>query len=71
MISFGGGRRKCIGIDIAYDFIFLFVTSMVKYFDFEAPSGEVPKMDPHFHTADRVGIKPQPFTVIAKSRKSE
>ncbi|XP_064595484.1 uncharacterized protein LOC135462060 [Liolophura sinensis] len=70
VIAFGGGRRKCIGVDMAFDLTFLFVTSMVKHFDFEAPSGKVPKMDPHFHTADRVGIKPEPFTVIAKSRRS-
>lgn len=42
-ISFGYGRRRCPGQDMALMEIFLFLSNLIHKFDFESPTGEVPK----------------------------
>ena len=67
LIPFGIGRRICLGEAVAKMELFLFLTAMIKQFDFVLPDGQsVPDME------GVLGINhaPKPFKVRAIQRSS-
>lgn len=64
VISFGVGRRRCIGEFIAKVELFMFFCSVMQHCSFHKAPGEVYTYEANFGLT----MKPKPFKVIVKSR---
>ncbi|XP_076449011.1 steroid 17-alpha-hydroxylase/17,20 lyase-like [Babylonia areolata] len=68
LLPFGAGRRVCLGEVLAKNRLFLFVTSLVQQFHFEAEDGDsLPDVDPRTYEMGLV-VHPKPFRVRAVPR---
>lgn len=64
-IPFGIGRRVCLGEAVAKMELFLFLTSLIKYFDFEFPDDNA---EPDFVGVLGITRAPKPFEIRATRR---
>jgi methyl farnesoate epoxidase/farnesoate epoxidase len=65
MISFGAGKRMCIGEVLARNAVFLFFTSLLQEFWFSVPKGDP---EPSLVPLSGFTVAPTPFRVQATKR---
>lgn len=73
-MTFGAGRRVCLGEALAKNRLFLFATALVQSFEFQRAPDEtntkpqqLPKMDPRTYEMGLV-LHPQHYQLIALAR---
>ncbi|CAG0919148.1 unnamed protein product [Notodromas monacha] len=65
-LPFGAGKRRCLGEQLAYMEVFIFISYLLANFNIEFPKGFVPNMKGNH--GDPIARRPAPFEIILTER---